>query len=97
MELTGRIFLAVVAGLLASFLMYNAARAADLASAAEVANDASMFAKVRAEIQRRNEAREAAVRPAPREKTVAVAAACVIKPVMTDAEIAACRPENGKR
>jgi len=58
-----------------------------------VANDEAAFNKLRAEIARQNEARVAASRPVQvaRHANVRDDDPCRIKPVMTDAEINACR------
>jgi len=68
---------------------WSAAQAAD---ATAIANNPAAFEQVRADIARRQEAKEDARRPAqPAVRRQQSASACVIKPVMTDAEIDACR------
>ena len=87
MDLYGRIALLVFAATVASILAYSAAIAAD--SSAAIAGDEAKFNKLRAELARKNAAKEEARRPA--HFGQAKVSACQIKPVMTDAEIDACR------
>ena len=59
---------------------------------AAIAGDAAAFKRLRAEIAQRNQAREAALRPAQMARHAHLRTdGCQIKPVMTDREIDACR------
>src|SRR3954468_24510297 len=93
MELSGRVALLVFTAILASVLSHSAARAAGRADdPAAIAGDEAAFNRLRADLAKRNAGKEEARRPVQVTKNKQAAAnLCQIKPVMTDAEIDACR------
>jgi hypothetical protein len=98
MELSGRLALLVFAAFLAGVIGYSAARAAGGADdPAVIASNPAAFERLRTDLARRTQAKEDARRPVQVSKKHVAESGCLIKPVMSDREIDACRRPVGPR